>query len=319
LPVHPVARLGTVTHAVLESAVKGLMTDMGSFESIWNDEQKKVEDKMITNPVEAHLVPLETTVLNYDVKKLMCFGLIEQFLHAPVTEEVVSQETEKWVESSDGKIGGMIDLVIQHKEGAEIVDYKTGSIVDEQSGGGIKEDYVVQLKLYAGIYFEALGSWPVRLSLIGLDKKKYDVSFSHEDCLDLMDKARQLVDEVNELIESGLEPKDFANPSPSTCKYCSYRPACRKYWLIRNSSDGWPIDASGKVKTKTVLGNGFCRVELDTKEGSCIIRGLGSDKYKFLNTDASNLLFCNLANDSTEGHYKEQLLTAGYAFENEEK
>ena len=175
------------------------------------------------------------------------------------------------------------------------------------------------MKLYAGLYHEVKGDWPVKLSLIGIDRQKYSISFSQEECAELLDKARKLIDETNELIEAGLKPEDFANPSPAVCKYCSYRPACKKYWLSRECSDKWPFDVIGQVKEKSVLGNGFCRVSISNNGRESVIRGLSVKRHKFLNKDVNDVLFCDLRQDALEGHYIQQLLTTGYSLNNEKK
>ena len=318
LPCHPSARLGTISHAILEAAAKGVVNDRASLEALWNNITKKVQDQMLQYQVEEHLVPLEIYAFNYEVKKILCFKMSEKIFESSGPEVSGKRSAEQWFESADGKIGGKIDLILTHDDGVEIVDYKTGNVLNSQSGG-IKDEYEVQMKLYAGLYHEVKGDWPVKLSLIGIDGKKYYVSFSEDRCEDLIDKARKTVDETNELIDAGLKSEDFANPSPSACKYCSYRPACKKYWLSRESSDKWPCDVIGKVKEKSLLGNGFFRLAINSNGCECVIRGLSAKRHKFLNDDIYDVLFCDLGKDTLEGHYTEQLLTMGYLLNNEKK
>ena len=319
LPSHPSARLGTISHAVLEATAKGAVTDKASFDVQWDDVTREVEGEMLQRQIEEHLVPLELSSFNYEVKKILSFKMAEQIFDSSGQRASGKQCAEQWFESADGKIGGKIDLILHHDDGVEIIDYKTGNVLDAQSGSEVKDEYKVQMKLYAGLYYEVKGDWPVKLSLIGIDRQKYYVSFSQEECAELLEEARRIIDETNELIEAGLKPEDFANPSPSACRYCSYRPACKKYWQSRNHSDKWPVDVLGKVKEKTVLGNGFCRVSISNNGVECVIRGLSVKRHKFLNEDVNDVLFCDLRQDTLDNYYTEQLLTTGYLLNNEKK
>ena len=319
LPSHPSARLGTISHSVLEAAAKGIVTDKVTFDAQWDDMLGKTHEEMLQLSIEKHLVPLEFSAQNYEVKMILSFKLAEKIFGFAGEGTPKGHCAEHWFESADGKIGGKVDLVLNHQDGVEIVDYKTGSVLNAQSGGEVKDEYKVQMKLYAGLYHEVKGCWPVKLSLIGIDGQKYYISFRREECAELLDKAKNIVDETNELILAGLKPDDFANPSPGACKYCSYRPACKKYWKAQDFSDKWPFDVIGEVKEKKVLGNGFCRVSISNNGREFIIRGLSIERHKFLNNDINDILFCDLGQDTLDGHYTEQLLTTGYLVNNEKK
>ncbi len=318
LPCHPSARLGSISHAVLEAATKGVANDRTSLEALWNDINKKVKNEMLQNQVEEHLLPLEIYAFNYEVKKILCFKMAEQIIGKSGSGVYKEIRAEQWFKSADGKIAGKIDLILPHDDGVEIIDYKTGNILDPEYGD-IKDEYKVQMKIYAGLYHEVKNDWPVKLSLIGIDGKKHNVLFNREECEDLINKARKVVDETNELIDAGLLPEDFANPSPSNCKYCSYRPACRKYWFSRESSGKWPCDVIGEVMEKSLLGNGLFRVAINDNDREYVIRGLSAKRHKFLNDDIYNVLFCDLGQDSLEGYYTEKLLTTGYVLNNDKK
>lgn len=319
LPLNPSARLGTITHAVLEAAVKGVVTDKASFNTQWDNIIRKTHEEMSKLSIEKHLVPLEYSAPNYEVKKILSFKLAGQMFGTTCFVTSNKKYAEQWVESIDGKIGGKIDLVLNHEEGIEIVDYKTGNVLDNESVGEVKDKFKVQMKLYAGLYHEVKHSWPIKLSLIGIDRQKYYISFVQEECSELLNKAREIVDKTNELIGVGLKQEDFAKPSPGVCRYCSYRPACKKYWQVRDYSDKWPIDVIGEVKEKTVLGNGFCRVLISNNGMEFIIRGLSFERHKFLNEDINDILLCDLRQDTLDGHYIEQLLTTGYSLKDGKK
>ncbi|GAG72339.1 unnamed protein product [marine sediment metagenome] len=314
LPSHPSARLGAISHTVLEAAANGIITNKTSFETQWDNMLRKTHKEMLQLPIEKHLVPLEYSATNYEVKKILSFRLAEQMFNSTVKGISHKRCAEQWFESMDGKICGKIDLILSHEDGVEIVDYKTGNVLDPKYDSEVKEKYKLQMKLYAGLYYEVKHSWPVKLSIMGIDQKKYFVSFSQEECSKILDKVRKIVDETNELIRADLNPKDFANPSPSVCKYCSYRPACKKYWQIKDYSDIWSFDVIGEVKEKTVLGNGLYKVIISSNGMEFVIRGLDVERHNFLNEDINAVLFCDLGKDTLDSYYTEKLLTTVRTF-----
>lgn len=251
LPLSPLVRLGSISHKVLQYATQGQIVDVDSFNSCWDSQVRSTESEMLKNQIERHLVPLEKYTVKYEVKKYMVFKLVQSLI---VSVKGVSKETQRkpelWVDTEDGKVAGRIDLAIQHNGEVELIDYKTGNIEDGLGSGILKQEYQLQMKLYAALYFEKYNVWPTHLSLVGIDQKKYEVNFEQDECSGLLEKAKKSIAEINELIQSGLEPGDFANPSPSVCIYCSFRPACRKYWESKDGSGGWPLDISGEIKEK---------------------------------------------------------------------
>ncbi len=317
LPLSPSARLGSIAHRVLECAANGQVSDKSSFDSCWNSLIHNVESEMLQNQIEKHLVPLESSAPNYEIKKHMVLKLI-QSMTAPIRNAVreTQKKSEFWVETKDGKVGGRIDLVVQNNGGVEIVDYKTGNVEDETGSGVLKQEYQIQMKLYAALYHEKYELWPSHLSLIGIDQKKHEVSFDQNECSGLLEQARKAIYETNKRISGGLEAADFANPSPSACTYCPYRPACSKYWESRKDNEEWPLDVKGEIIEKRILGNNTYRLVILNSGAKVIIRCLSFERNNFLKEDLRNVLFCDLHHDTSPGHYIEGLLTTGYVIKN---
>jgi len=317
LPRSPAAFLGTIIHKMFENANKGKIKDEASIKSGWNQEIKNIEESIKNNSLEKHLVPLSQNAHNYKVKKLMSFKMIrsltKNYTKRTLKSKEYKKESEVWLETSDKKIVGKIDLVKKTDSGVELVEYKTGLVLDQKSPNVlIKQEYLKQIKLYAALYYSAYKIWPIRLTLIGINQKEYDIPFDKNECSNLLKTAKSQINDINELIISGLDHKDFSEPSPESCKYCLYRPACKSYWENRKDSLEWPIDKIGKVIEKKILGNGLGRIVLENDGKSFAIRNLSLERYDFFNSDFENVLFCNLGPDTSEGFFVEKILTTGF-------
>jgi len=314
LPVPPAARIGTIVHKIIEMANAGKIRKETQFNEAWQIEISKNEESMVSNPLERHLVPLEETADDYEVKKFMTVQMISAFFSG--SQKQVFQQgrsrQEEWLETKDGKIGGKIDQIQETSEGAVIIDYKTGSIVDEKNGRP-KEEYQQQLRLYAALYFENYDIWPKKLVLVGIDRSVREILFSEEGCMRILEQAKKLLINTNDLILSGLPPDGFAAPSLEACRYCLFRPGCQKYWQARQDTEGWPIDLIGCIKEKGFSGNKLGRLVIERGEKKYIVRALSS-RHSFLYGHNKNVLICNLGSDTSPNHYIERMMTTGYGF-----
>ena len=321
LPVSPAARLGSVSHKVLELAGQGKVHTLQQLQEAWDSEARNVEAEMSESRTEKHLVPLLKNAYRYEVKKRLTFAVAGEIVESrsgrkPASSEDQKTESEAWLETEDGRLGGFVDLIVHRENGAEIVDYKTGAVMEP---GGEKDEvkvaYEVQLSLYAAIYHEVRGEWPVSLTLKTLDGKAYNVPLDKDRCSQLAEEAREKQDGIREMIDKGSDQEHFASPSPDACCFCAYRPACRKYWRIRSDCPEWPLDVSGDLMEICILGNGSIRAVIDSEQGAVAVRGLSPGRFGFLGKDAKRVMLCNLRRDSSEGFYIQTPLTSGYALE----
>lgn len=312
LPVHPAAWLGIVSHLVLEKATKGQIQDKSSFDNAWIVAESSVEKQMKQSYPDSHLVPLSKSSRFYEVKKIMTWKIIRGILESSGTygaHQVTS--AEKWLHSKDRKIIGRVDLVRTSSENVEIVDYKIGRIKDDLDN--IKEAYKLQMQAYAALYHETTSRWPTKLTIIGLDGSKYNVSFTEEDCESLLNKMKELIDHVNKKILSGATEQDMADPSPSVCSFCQYRVDCISYWKARGDTGEWPNDIRGKVTEQTISTSGLVRVVIDTEDGMKVVRAL-SKRHGLIDVESKELAFCNLTKDITKDHFIENYMTICYQF-----
>ncbi|GAB3816596.1 hypothetical protein [Pontibacter rugosus] len=152
-----------------------------------------------------------------------------------------------------------------------------------------------QLKLYAYLYNEAFEKYPDELSIIDLNEKEYPIAFTPGDCEILATNAREVLLEINSLIENN-DRKALANPDPSNCKRCLYRPTCEFYWnLPLSETDSIFRDIKGNLSTFRHFRNGNLNAVLIRDGKEFTISHLGSEYLPFL-TDmvGKNIAFYNV-------------------------
>lgn len=302
--------MGLVLHAIIDEASKGHIFDEESFEEIWKIEVSRIEEKMLTSMPDKHLVPLSDSAKYYEVKKLQVWNLIRtDFLFKKGAGKPISTvKTEVWFQSKSNKIAGRIDLIKSNGEVTHIIDYKTGKVLDET--GNPKEEYVLQLKLYAALYHENVGKWPDKLMLMGVDRSKHELSFDSEECNKLMESLSSTLREVNEKIAGNFPIFDLASPSPKSCRYCGYRPSCTPYWNNRDDSGQWPNDLRGEIVEKVQSKIGLIRLVIKNGDKKYIVRGLTNRHH--IGDQQSGLAIFNLSKDMTSGQFIENAMTTCY-------
>ena len=330
LAVSPAARVGTIIHAVLEGAGKGKIREPHELEETWNASVERIQARMSESDLERHLVPLSSSALYFEVKKRQCLNMANEIVQSAVPHKAdrparQEPETEKWLQTSDGLIGGNVDRILHSDTGTIILDYKSGAIFEESRSPedkSVKAEYQVQLKLYAGLYHSVYNEFPAALRVVALDGSSFDIGFTHEDCLALLDEARHQLADTNQIVASNesVERKQasLASPEPGVCRYCSFRPACLPYLQLRlsqlNSEADWPADFSGRIVEKRLLGNGYLLVKIVTERNEQInLRGLTPQRHRALNGDTKEIMVFSARRETGEGNYAQGSLTSVYA------
>ena len=331
LPVPPSAHLGIVIHKILEKAGKGEITGDNSFYLAWISCVQKEENKMSSSWIEKHLVPLEKSVHNYEVKKQQCLLMVRK-MASTIKHPSAKADSRKrashevWLQTPDGKVGGYADAIMSTGAGDVIIDYKTGAIVESEHGAfdsEIKYDYQIQARLYAALYNSMRSKWPASIELVGLDGISRTIPFRQEECSRLLDEARELINRINSVISIKTENYGtvlghLASPSPEVCRFCLYRPCCPAYWEKREAEleREWPHDAKGKLKEIKKLGNGLMLIKLipDLQKSNIItVRGLHPDRHPALNKTPDEVSVFSMIHGKVPGSYGEGHLTTIYA------
>ncbi len=131
---------------------------------------------------------------------------------------------EVTVQSKDLVFRGRIDRVELISEGIQLVDYKSAYRDD------LPERYARQIQLYAYLWYETTGEWPVEGQVFYPMKGTfYQVPIEEDICRQVVAEAVALIHELEEnkrAYEIGM-PGDI-------CKVCEYRPWCRPFWNWQN-------------------------------------------------------------------------------------
>jgi len=284
LPTPPAARLGSAIHALLEEAGRGTLgVDAGAVGVAWDRLVAGVEGRMGASWLERALVPLRASVKGYDIRRIRAEGsaarLAVEAMSRPHTAGGTGGGTsvEVWVGTRDGRVGGSIDRVRETAEGPVLLDYKSGAILEKGREATVKESYRAQLVLYAALYAQTFGRWPVRLEIVPLEGASVEVPYTPDEGQAFLAEAVAVLGRADEAIAraaaSSARPHAeqwLANPHPTACGICPYRPVCRAYHGARTDRVGaeWPADAWGRVVAIRPLGNGRVGLDLESDGGT---------------------------------------------------
>lgn len=274
LPPSPRAELGSIAHKMLEAAGRGELSDIrsGRVAEMWDALVSESEACMELSPLRHHQVPLCRSVPDFQVRRLRTCNRVSEIAldvhrspnkHPGKTNYLTGFEI--WVESEDGKVGGFIDHANVTTEGIVLSDYKSGSVLeseDEACPGELKQEYRIQMDLYAALYWQKTGIWPVKLNIIPLQGEPLNVEFDHTGAANLLDEAKAFLQFANERIAGVREGindiSNLAAAKPEHCRICLFRPACTAYWVARqrDTNGKWPVDVFGVVQDSQRLRNG---------------------------------------------------------------
>lgn len=166
---------------------------------------------------------------------------------AAASAGVLTAIREQELAACDGRLVGRPDVV----RAAEVVDYKSGGIVEYDEGAQaevVKAAYVRQLRIYGYLVKEALGWWPLRGLLLPLAGVGVEVALEPAECQREALEAVALLDEYNANVRAKTPPARFAAPSPLACKWCPYKLICPAFW--QSASPTW----SGHLEGAAVQG-----------------------------------------------------------------
>ena len=227
LPPGPMTYFGKAVHTIIELATKGELTDGPAITRRFEEELAKAEVEL-TQKGWAYLVPLRFQITDFALRQKQAVRRALSLVptHALTTGVAGgSYQTEERFESANKKVIGYIDAIRQTDGGVEIVDYKSGQILDK-TGLSVKQAYQQQLLLYAYLYWERHSVWPVRLVLVGLTGSPVEVPYRPNEAVQVYEQAIARLAAINLGIQTDTLSDFSANSGSSTCSYCAVRPVC---------------------------------------------------------------------------------------------
>ena len=265
-PATAAAIVGTVIHRLIEWSGKSNDNEItsGQAEAKFNELLAVAEAKLAAHPVNRRLVPLSVTDPRFPEKR---HSAIKASVRGPKQKRsdksnYSSGKTlfmyEEGLRSKDGLVYGEIDKIVDGPHGLTIYDKKTCHVFDDE--GYVKDEYRMQLLLYAGLVYEDMGKVADRLVLVDRDDRETDIRFEFQEVLDAMTVASRWLTALNKKIQ--LTPSVgqllyLAQPSQDACRFCPARVACPAYWNARQElNEEWPDDVEFVVDSFLRLGNG---------------------------------------------------------------
>jgi radical SAM protein with 4Fe4S-binding SPASM domain len=321
--------MGSAIHKLLQEAGRGAFlgdTKDGAAKR-WGEIITAVEDDMRASWLERSLVPLSRHVSDFDVQRLRALAKAAEISRSvsefhPGRGRVQGLGHEVWVQSAEADVGGYIDAVSAGSGGIVIHDHKTGYVFEHSAGAEsnvAKEEYVIQLKIYAALYHATYGTWPTKLELVPLQGPAVSFAVDVAECSRLLQEARCKLQETNRKIAQATDTntlQKLALPSAKTCRACTFRPHCAGYReAVSKSSEGWPADLWGIFVEARKLGNGLSSLLLDTPHGQKRIRNITpQERHPGLDgvRKGSRLGLYNLRYSAGTGEYSEGVYTTVY-------
>jgi hypothetical protein len=255
---NPKAWLGTAYHEVLQAlpmlAAEEVETSVQQrAEAIWNQAIERLEHQASLHPLnhrfgsaltwKGYYLVLET--LRIRVRELTENINRQYDRSAGYNKENISTVSrEKEFNALAGKLRGRIDLV----QGDEIIDYKTGTLFDNDTGDSppsLKAAYVRQLRIYAYLVHSATGKWPRRGLLFPLAGQPVIVGIEPTQCETEAAEAVELLERYNSSVATAEEAIDLASPSSEACRWCSFKAICPAFWM--NVNEGWTSILDGEA------------------------------------------------------------------------
>lgn len=328
LPSSPAGHIGTVIHKIIETLCMSEIDGGKDFDIIWHQAVEEEEGKMKDSWLERHLVPLENSDPNFEIKKQQCKMIVERMIRGSTHRGSVAHfqkvnRREVRLQTADGKIGGYIDAIISTDRGEVIEDFKTGSIFEPGQGSDslINKQYELQLKLYAALFYSTYSKWPASLEIVGMDGTAHSIEFTPEECSSLLMMAYHLLEEVNLVIAKNESTqketyKQLSSPSPENCRFCPYRPRCLSYWEAKDADPfgEWPNDVKGLITEMKNLGNGLIFIKLLSDNSEIVsIKGFHPERHPVLKMKPNRIAIFSMISSKVKGSYKEGKYTTIYA------
>ncbi len=215
--------LGTIIHELFERRVHGLVPDKATYLSMWSELITKKEKEILE--LYPSLSFFDLTDYNKMYSSCLSAMNIKPIEIGNQQHTGIHKCTEVKVSYED-LILGYIDKVAFIHEDSEIIDYKSGSILDDNNN--IKEIYINQLNLYAICYENSFNRKVVKLTIVQTDTMtEYDVPILRDDYISMIDQIKNKVSAINKhILNNTIENIQILHEH---CKYCEIRHLCDAY------------------------------------------------------------------------------------------
>jgi hypothetical protein len=262
LAPYPAAKLGDVVHRMMDRLPQGAGQE--DAKRAWEEALAHTESKLGQDWVNRGLLPLPRTVRAYTLKKTRAIRSVLR--SSPASHPIGtgggqrSSFREEPLQSGDGLLKGQPDLIERRHGEWVLLDYKSGSVHEEDEDSGqqqIKDEYSLQLRLYAHLIKETMGIVVTKALLRTLDGREHEVNVDAASVSLTAAEALSLREDFNNELQRHDDPLEMAKPMAACwekgvfgCAGCLFRPLCPAYLAYEKqwqAGERWPKDAWGKV------------------------------------------------------------------------
>ena len=184
--IGPRARLGTVSHLLLERVFNGRLDRVPHSEwdtalnELWDEILAQEESKVLRSEIERHLGPAICWP-GYHMLRARSIRMGRETLERRYqgTGGTGKSQAEVIYQAFQGKLRGRADAVWTHNGVTEIEDYKTGNlfdVIDDSETQIVKAQYRRQLLLYSAMHHDITGCWPVKAHLVPLSGDRISIT-----------------------------------------------------------------------------------------------------------------------------------------------
>lgn len=228
---NPASALGTVTHEVMRRLGESV-----PFDSVWCDEVSKAHSKLARD-WEPASVPSPENWPGWSLTKVRmrkAWQRCSDTTVAPTSRQHPPPGgggqnpslpwKERWLRHPTRPIAGRPDLVERTGDAIWVVDFKTGLKQAEPT-----VDQRTQLLIYCALVEATLGRRPTHAAIETVSGERYAFPIDWDDVGEVTNRAESMRQHLNASVTDGLTDSD-ATPSPETCGWCAFRPACRPFF-----------------------------------------------------------------------------------------
>ncbi|MEO7329753.1 MAG: PD-(D/E)XK nuclease family protein [Minicystis sp.] len=219
--------LGDIFHEVMAgiNSLPSTSLSQGDFRTQFNAVVSQTHAKIASSPSSRHLGdPSHWPELVDLYRRLADVVEMRRTLEWGVG---ISTHAERKLTSRDGLLWGQVDAYFMSPEGIDLVDYKSGAILEDDEP---KRDYGDQLYFYAYLIHDIYEYYPRSLSLVGRDGGTVQVPPSPARSLALANDVRATLARYNDLVSRARPLEELANPSSEACLFCDRKAICNKFW-----------------------------------------------------------------------------------------
>jgi len=257
--------LGDILHEVMSgiNSVTGTSLSQAAFRGRFNAVVSETHAKIAASSSSRHLGDPNYWPELVDVYR----RLVDVVEMRRTGERSVGVDTyaERKLTSRDGLLWGQVDAYFLSKDGIDLVDYKSGAVLE---GDEPKQDYEDQLYFYAYLVHEAHDVYPRSLGLVGRDGSVVSLPPSPDRSSALAKEMRSLLAHYNEVVSQGRPAEELASPTSESCLFCDRKAICERFWGALPSLDipPWNHVAIGVQTTplvRTARGGGWLELAVE--------------------------------------------------------